>query len=193
VQLIGFEKEKQYVDRKHIVNPNTDKVENFLYKGDKIVRKKSIDSFKGLKQQESESGLESWKIKEFSKANTEELKLVLKELSATEKAFLISISPYTAFDSNLLQTGRGKNAKDIGTEDLIDITGLSRNTVYETIDSLFKKDIIYKGVNSRNRQYFVNPWLYCKGNRINKVLKVMFKNYKVRSRSNTPWKDLEGF
>ena len=107
--------------------------------------------------------------------------------------FLFSIAPYVSFEDNHLQIGRGKKAVDIGTEDLINITGMSRSTLYETINLLASKDIIYRGINSRNRQYFVNPWLFCKGNMINKVLKTMFKNYKVRSKGNIPWKDLEGF
>jgi hypothetical protein len=73
---------------------------------------------------------------------------------------------------------------------LIEITGMSRSTLYHTIDLLHKKDIVYKGKNSRNRQFYINPWLYCKGNRINKVLRDMFKNYKIRSRDNVLWKDL---
>jgi hypothetical protein len=72
---------------------------------------------------------------------------------------------------------------------LVEITGLSRGAVYDAINSLIRKDIIYKGRNSKNRQYFVNPWLFCKGNRINKVLKTMFKNYRIRVLGGVKWKD----
>ena len=57
------------------------------------------------------------------------------------------------------------------------------------INGLIEKDILYKGRNSRNVQYFANPWLFCKGNRINKVLKTMFKNYEIRTMDKTKWKD----
>jgi len=65
---------------------------------------------------------------------------------------------------------------------------MSRGLLYETIKSLAKKDIIYRGKNSKNRQYFVNPWLFCKGNRINKVLKTMFKNYRIKILGGKQWK-----
>ena len=83
------------------------------------------------------------------------------------------------------------NGEDIGSEDLVAITGLSRSVVYQTINSLVNKDILYKGRNSVNRQYFANPWLFCKGNRVNKVLKTMFKNYRIRVLNNKRWKDLK--
>lgn len=179
--------------KSYVIDPYTKEQTNVLKKGDKIVRKASIDSFKNLKQQIADAGCEKWKMKEFYKANTDEMQLISKELSMSEKAFLFSIAPYVSFDDNHLQKGHGKKAVDIGTEDLIDITGMSRSTLYDTINLLAEKDVIYRGRNSRNKQYFINPWLFCKGNMINKVLKTMFKNYKVRSKDNTCWKDLEEF
>ena len=108
----------------------------------------------------------------------------MNDLSQAEKAFLFSILPYISYEDCHLQYGNGI---DIGTEDLIDITKLSRPLVYQTVKSLISKDILYKGRNSKNRQYFVNPWLFCKGNRINKVLKTMFKNYHIRSMGGKKW------
>jgi len=178
----------------YVINAKTGEQTNVLNEGDKIVRASSIKSFKTIKQgEEGEQGkveCEKWKMKEFYKANVSEIQLLSKDLSQGEKAFLFSIAPYVSFDDNSLQIGHGKKAVDIGTEDLVEITGMSRSAVYDTINTLAAKDVIYRGKNSRNKQYYVNPWLYCKGNRINKVLKNMFKNYKVRSKSNISWNDL---
>lgn len=192
LNLVGFEdvETKKESDKLEVINPNTNEVVNYINKGDKIVRKTSIDAFKQIKEQDIKEGVcEKWDMKEFYKANTEELQLVSSELSQNEKVFLFSITPYIAFDSNMIRKGHGRKAEDIGTEELIQITGLSRSILYETIKTLRKKDIIYKGENSKNRQYFVNPWLYCKGNRINKALKGMFENYRIRSQGNVLWKD----
>jgi hypothetical protein len=63
--------------------------------------------------------------------------------------------PYISYDDCHLQY---KNGIDIGTEDLVRITKMARGGVYEVINSLVKKDILYKGKNSKNRQYFVNPY-----------------------------------
>ena len=72
----------------------------------------------------------------------------------------------------------------------MEISGISKGKISSVINGLVEKDILYKGKNSRNVQYFVNPWLFCKGNRINKVLKTMFKNYEIRTMDKTKWKDL---
>jgi cellobiose-specific phosphotransferase system component IIA len=190
MNLVGFDEEQRIEDKVLKVINHAGETVNHINKGDRIVRKSSIDAFKEIKENEAKAICESWDIREFYKANTEELQLISKELSQNEKAFLFSIAPYISFDSNILQVGKGRKAEDLGTEDLIEITGMSRSTLYHTIDLLHKKDIVYKGKNSRNRQFYINPLLYCKGNRINKVLRDMFKNYKIRSRDNVLWKDL---
>jgi len=120
--------------------------------------------------------------------NIDEIQKWMKELSTMEKAFLFSIVPYISYDDCCLKYG---NKKDIGTEDLVKISGLSRGKVYAVVKTLRKKDIIYKGENSKTKQYFINPWLFCKGNRLNKVLRTMFKNYKIRVLGNTKWSDLK--
>lgn len=175
-----------------VVEANTGEITSELYPGDRIVRKTSVESYKkNIKKNEKNDNNEEiefiyWNTKSFYKVNVAELRLWLDDLSQAEKAFLFSIAPYISFDDCHLQYGNGV---DIGTEDLIKITQMSRGLVYKTISSLIEKDILYKGKNSKNRQYFVNPWLFCKGNRINKVLKTMFKNYKIRSKGNIEWKD----
>jgi|GEM_PF-1302784 len=179
-----------------VVEANTGEITSELYPGDRIVRKTSVESYKkNIKKNEKNDNNEEiefiyWNTKSFYKVNVAELRLWLDDLSQAEKAFLFSIAPYISFDDCHLQYGNGV---DIGTEDLIKITQMSRGLVYKTISSLIEKDILYKGKNSKNRQYFVNPWLFCKGNRINKVLKTMFKNYKIRSKGNIEWKDLKDF
>lgn len=170
----------------HIVNSETGEISTDLYAGDRIVRASSKKSYK--KKVEIPKECETWNLEEFYKANILEMRLLMKDLSQAEKAFLFSIAPYVSFDDCHLQYGNGL---DIGTEELIKITNLSRGLVYQTIESLVKKDILYKGRNSKSRQYFVNPWLFCKGNRINKVLKTMFKNYKIRVLDGKKWKDIK--
>lgn len=154
-----------------------------LRQGDRVLKKESIDFLKARDETTQE-----WKIEHFYKGNIKEISKWLKELSITEKAFLFCIVPYISYEDCHLCY---HNNRDIGTEDLVEITGLSRSVVYETINSLTKKDILYKGKNSKNRQYFMNPWLFCMGNRINKVLRTMFKNYRIRVLNNVKWGDLK--
>jgi len=170
-----------------ILNRQTGEIERDLQPGDRIVTGKSIDAAKRRRPKVDPETIIEWNLSSFTKMNIPELRLWIKDLSTTEKAFLFSISPYVSFDDCHLQFDNGV---DIGSEHLVAITGLSRSVVYQTINSLVKKDIMYKGKNSTNRQYFVNPWLFCKGNRINKVLRTMFKNYRIRVMGGRQWKDL---
>lgn len=174
-----------------VVNTETGEIEHKLQKGDRIVRKNSVESL--IKKQRREKEVEQrvtleWNLENFFKVHVPEMRLWMKDLSQTERSFLFSITTYVSYEDCHLQYDNGV---DIGSEDLVTITGLSRSVVYQTINSLVKKDIIYKGRNSISRQYFANPWLFCKGNRVNKVLKTMFKNYRIRVLNNKKWKDLK--
>ena len=164
----------------YIVDAETGEACNEIREGDRhrVVRKESIDYL---------SQHQDWRIEHFYKGHTDEIRKLMRELSINEKAFLFSVAVYVGYEDCCIKYSNGK---DITTEDLINLTGLSRNVFYETVKELAKKDIIYIGKNSKNRQYFVNPWLFCKGSRINKVLRTMFKNYKVRICGNIPWKNL---
>lgn len=170
-----------------VICSKTGEIDTVLSEGDRIVRKASTRA--ANEKKEKDKSFMSWNVENFIKANIPEMQLLLKELSSSEKAFLFSISPYISYEDCHLQY---RNGVDIGTSDLIDITGMSRSLVYEMINSLVQKDILYKGKNSRNRQFFVNPWLFSKGNRVNRVLRTMFKNYKIRVLGGRRWKDIRG-
>lgn len=172
----------------YVVSKESGEITTDIYEGDKIVRQNSSKSYKKIiTGTDGVINYEKWNLENFYKANSPEIRLLLKDLSQAEKAFLFSIAPYISFDDCHLQYANGV---DIGTEDLVKITSFSRSLTYQTITALINKDILYKGKNSTNRQFFVNPWLFCKGNRINKVLKTMFKNYKIRVLQGKRWKDL---
>lgn len=150
-----------------------------LFEGDRIVRKKSVDYLQTTYE---------WKIEHFYKGHIEEIRKVLFDLSMPEKAFLFSVATYVGYEDCCLKYDNGK---ELAFSDIIEITGMSKGQVSATINSLIKKDILYKGKNSQQRQYFVNPWLFCKGNRINKVLATMFSNYRIRILDNKQWKTIK--
>lgn len=130
----------------------------------------------------------SIRYESFYKANVDELQEIIPDLSMAEKAFLFSIVPYISYEDCHLQY---RNKKDIDIKDMIKVTGLSKNTVYSVVKSLKEKDILYQGENSSNRQWFINPWLFCRGQRLNKVLRTMFKNYKIRVLGGKKWADIQ--
>ena len=170
------------MDKKKIVrrllDADTGEVIEF-YEGDRIIRESSIKKI---------DENEKLDIKHFFMGNIEELILLLPELSMSEKGLLISLIPYVGYHDCCLKF---KNGRELNTNNILEISNINKKTVHSIVNSLLKKDIIYKGKNSNNRQYFVNPWLFNKGVVTNKVLKTMFKNYKIRSKNNIKWKDLK--
>jgi len=145
-----------------------------MFDGDRLIRRRSIEAYKQMKN-DSES--QEWNLEHFYKGNSDELKAIINELNVYEKAVLFSISPYVGYTDCCI---RYENGKELTIEAMQEISGISKSKMYEVLSSLQEKDILYKGKNSKNVQYFMNPYLFCKGPRINKVLKTMFKNYKIR-------------
>lgn len=170
---MGEEKSKALV-----IMSGTGEIVGELNEGDRILRKESVEFL---------ANTEEWRMENFYIGNVDEIKQWMNDLSTLEKAFLFSIVPYISYDDCHLTY---KNGRDIGTEDLVVISGLSRSSTYDVIRSLVQKDIMYKGENSKCKQYFINPWLFCKGNRLNKVLRTMFKNYRIRVLDNQRWSEL---
>lgn len=148
--------------------------------GDRIVRKKTVEYLQAT---------EEWKIEHFYKGHIGEIRKLMKELSVFEKAFLFSVATYIGYEDCCL---KHDNGKEITFDSMVEITGMSRGKLLEVMNALIKKDILYKGKNSEGIQYFINPWLFCKGNRINKVLTTMFENYRIRVLGGIQWKNYRG-
>lgn len=146
--------------------------------GDKIIRKASVEYLQDT---------EIWKIEHFYKGNISEIRKQLEDLSIYEKSFLFCIATYVGYEDCCI---KHDNGVCFGFDDLVKLTRMSREKTLNTINSLIRADVIYKGKNSKGLQYFVNPWLFCKGNRINTVLKTMFKNYRIKVKNEMKWSDL---
>jgi hypothetical protein len=170
--------QRRYIlTKKYIIDQDGEIIDE-INGGDKIIRKKSTEYLKNT---------DVWNLESFFKGHIKEIVKLMSSLSTNEKAFLFSIIPYIGYNDCCLKF---LNNKQINTEDFPRLTGLSRSVCYETINLLIKKDILYKGKNSHGRQYFINPWLFCKGQRINKVLKTMFENYRIKILGNVRWRDI---
>lgn len=158
------------------------------------VKKNSIESYKRNRKAierrkvNDSSKYMSWDLKHYSKVNTDELRLLLPELSKNERIVLFSLLPYAGYDDCLL---KHMNGKELNIEGIAKISSLSVSTVEKVVESLRHKDILYKGKNSRNVQYFINPWICSRGSKLSKVLKRMFQNYEVQSFGGIKWKDLK--
>lgn len=172
-----------------------------LEHGDRVLRRASSEYLAKKIKQSKERAIE--RIKEmqkdkatymncltdtFTKADTKEFKLLLGELNVYEKAFLLSVMPYVGYEDCAIKKDNGS---PLSVKECAQISGMSERKAFEVISSLKDKCIIYKGKTGKETQYFMNPWLFSKGNKLNKVLKYMFRNYKVRCKGMKPWKDLQ--
>jgi len=157
---------------------NEGEVKGEIYEGDRIMRGASVEYL---------NRTETWKIESFFKGHINEIELLMLDLNVYEKAFLFSIAVYVGYDDCCI---KHTNGRELDFDDLVKISGISRGKLSQVVNTLRKKDIIYKGINSKGLQYFVNPWIYCKGSRINKVLKTMFRNYRIRVMGKKKWGDV---
>lgn len=172
-----------------VVDLNTGAVLTELREGDRITRKKSIEAYKEYVGRIPDD-CETWGYGNYIRVNAEELEKLVPELNASERAFIFSVLPYVSYTSCELEY---RNHVTIQTEGLEKITGLKKTALYGVIKSLVKKNILYRGRNGNGLQFFMNPWVVSKGTAINKTLKAMFKNYKIRSLGNKQWGSLKNF
>jgi len=164
-------------ENRMILNVDTGEIIGLMNEGDRIVRGKSSKML---------AETQVWRIEKFTKGSLREIRELLPELSGSERNFLFCVSTYVGYEDCCLEYDNGT---PLDVDNFIKITSLSRATIFGVLNSLRKKDIIFKGKNSQGDLYFMNPWIYCRGNRINNVLKAMFKNYKVRV-INKRWGDM---
>jgi len=170
-----------------IVN-NDGEVVRDMKQGDRIINGNSTEALHNKKMREIEAkkagDKQEWNLEHFFKGHIPEIRGLMKSLSVYDRSFMFSIATYVGYEDCCLKYDNGKV---LDFEDLVDISGMSRGKLSQVLSELKKADIIYKGINSKGIQYFVNPWIFCKGIRINAVLKTMFRNYHIRVLGGKQW------
>lgn len=143
------------------------------------------------RQLELDGGLyDVWEVENYTVTNNIELRLILEELDSSERTFLFSIMSFIGYEEGILKK---RNGEIISSKDLLEISNLSKPTLNKVIKRLEMKKILYKKEEKgKQNQYFINPWIFSRGKRIKTELKDMFKDYKIRSRKNVKWSDLDG-
>lgn len=164
---------------KLLVMESSGEVLTELEKGDRIIRKKSADYLAGIRV---------WNIDHFYKGHLPEIRKWMKELSPYEKALIFTVSPYVGYEDCCLKKENGDMFR---FKDMVENSCMARRTVARALSGLLEKDILYRGKNSKERQYFMNPWLFSRGHRINSILKTMFQNYRIKVCQGVRWKNLK--
>lgn len=66
----------------------------------------------------------------------------------------------------------------LSQQDIVKSSGLTKMTVYTSIERLVDKKILHKGVTGKEYQLFMNPFIFMKGIKVNKTLCAMFAKSK---------------
>lgn len=135
--------------------------------GDRCITKESIDYLDNTTQ----FGKDEPFIKVFSKY----IPKIALELSGGAAGIMFMIAPHIAFGSGLLcYMGKGHA---LNNGDIEELTGLSKKTIIKLMTELVDHKILARCISGRSYKYFVNPYIYCRGGRVNKTLEVMFKDF----------------
>lgn len=163
-----------------IMDDETGEIVGKIESGDRVVKANSIEFL--ISNEEFDGG-------EFVKFG-EEYKYWQQELSHYERSFLSSVALYINYKDCCVVDDN--DAPLYGTA-LIKLTGLSNSTFYDVVKSLLNKKLIYVGEKDNlKKQYFVNPWIFYRGQSINKQLrKRYFHDYEIRQLGGIKWETLE--
>lgn len=135
-----------------------------LFQGDAVLRAESRKYLKKTVEIEESP---------FIKTYTKPLTQLARSLSGAEMNMVYYLLPYISYESGALKHPNGKllNRAYIALE-----MGQSERTVDRILQGLKSKKVISHNYVGKDVQYFVNPWLFMKGQRINKTLYEMFQN-----------------
>lgn len=101
---------------------------------------------------------------------------VVTSLTGTEAWVAMLLSQYIKPFSNMVCM----NGNPVSNADIMSITGYKEQHVIDIMKSLVDKKIFSKNRVGRSNQYFANPFIFTRGNKINSTLYDMFKNYKAK-------------
>jgi len=146
-------------------SPETGEKTGEIYPGDRILRKKSEDYLTGT--------VEILKDETYTKIFGRAGFRLARALTGAELQMIYLLVHYISFDSGILMHSNGK---PITRYFLAKETGMSERTVDRILQGLKEKQVLGKHVSGREVHYTVNPWLFMKGNRINRTLYEFFKN-----------------
>lgn len=157
--------------RAKIVNIQTGEVEKEIFEGDRV----KVVKAKVEKKEKSEPKVFMNKEEPFIKIFTKPLFELSRSLTGTESQFLNYLIQFIRYDSGILAYSNGRHvtraamAKD---------TGLSKNTIDRLINSLYDKEILGRHKTGRIVTLTVNPFIFMRGQAVNKTLYECFKDSK---------------
>lgn len=148
---------------KYVVSATTGEVVNELCKGDRIIRKASLERI---------GEQEEMRYADFAILNISAMRTLSQTLDIYEMGVLGKLMPYVSYVTCTIQH---QNGKHIGTEGIAEIVGLSRNKTYTVLTSLIVKGVLHREKSGRDVCYYLNPYLLYRGRSVSAEAKARFK------------------
>lgn len=150
----------------------------------KITRKiTDIDEY-GVLVNQFATGYDDSKVvinqnKNFIKVFTDELMKIRKKMNSTDIIVSTILMHFISYESGMLtKTGKNDERYPLVNKDIEHITGLSDKVIVKTMKKLVDVGVYARAKHKRSFKYFANPYVFMKGNSINKTLRDMFKEFK---------------
>ena len=119
------------------------------------------------------------KDRNFIKLFTSQLKKLKKKVSQTETLILLDLTHYISYESGMLtKTGENDSRYPLTNKDIEKITEFSPGVVIKSMIHLVDVGVFARTKVGKNYIYFANPFIFCKGVKINKTLIDMFKKFR---------------
>lgn len=151
-----------------IIDEETGEIIGELLKGDRIMRKNSIEHLNNKEKIEME---------DFVKYNSGlTAKLNSYKLSSAEILIFLMLAENIKYKS---QIAKHKNGKMITRDDLVDMLGFTYQTVKTSISKLIKCGLIVEAKTQFGRVFIINPYVVIKGNEVDKFSAELFKSPKI--------------
>lgn len=158
--------------RQVIVDTLTGEVVNDIRVGDRFSITRSSQLEHLSKQYANESFIPDAK---FIKVFIDPLHELKKALTSAELTFLIDLIGYISYESGILQYANGNS---LSRSDISDITNVEMRWVDTLLASLIKKQVLGKHRTGKSVCFTANPYLFCRGQKVNKTLKKLYEKSK---------------
>ena len=115
----------------------------------------------------------------FIKLFTSQLKKLKNKITQTETMIVLDLIHHISYESGMLsKTGKNDDRYPLTNADIIKLTEFSECVVIKSMIHLVSVGVFARTKAGKNFIYFANPYIFCKGIRINKTLVDMFKKFK---------------
>lgn len=143
----------------------------------KVIRESSINSHKknieNISEQELINKVEINEKESFVKAYVRPMIDLGNSLTGAEMNLVYYMLPYLNYCNGMITANNGR---PLAKEKIVRDLGVNKRQIEKLIKNLKDKQVIGIHKTGHEVQYFMNPWLFMKGQKINRTLHVMFKN-----------------